>query len=149
MGDSPGSGDFLATAAHEMLAPLKDIILKIAGPLASEIGLGLGDAARVYRFKRAVQLLEKVKRIASDAGFEPRAVSPRLLLPILDASSLEDNDDLHDHWAALLANAANPGTSQSVHAAFIEILKTLSTDDVDFFGPDVRKSARSWHKYQR
>jgi hypothetical protein len=88
--------------------PFADLLDKLAGPLATEIGQTFGDAARFYRFKRALKLLQKVEKLARESGFEPRPVSPKLLLPILDHASLEDDEAIHDRWAAMLANPANP-----------------------------------------
>jgi hypothetical protein len=41
-----------------------------------------------------------------NAGLPPGAVPPRLLLPIIENSSLEDNDSLQGLWAGLLATAS-------------------------------------------
>lgn len=41
-------------------------------------------------------------------GREPQPVEPKLLLPLVQAASLETNEALAEKWAALLANAADP-----------------------------------------
>jgi len=46
--------------------------------------------------------------MARDAGFQPQVVPPKVLFPLLEGASFEDNEDLHTMWAALLANAADP-----------------------------------------
>src|SRR6266849_340531 len=100
--------DLVKAGIESALKPFADLLDKLAGPLASELGQTFRDAARVYRFKRALKLLQKVEKLARESGFEPRSVSPKLLLPILDHASLEDEEAIHDRWAAMLANAANP-----------------------------------------
>lgn len=72
-------------------------------------------------------MLQKTQRMLKEAGINPQAVSPRLFLPILDNSSVENDEDLHSRWAALLANAA--ARSNSVHPSFIEILRQLTPED--------------------
>jgi hypothetical protein len=41
----------------------------------------------------------------------------------LEGASIEDEEDLHTRWAALLANAAS---SDKVHPSYIEVLKQLT-----------------------
>ena len=120
--------DLVKAAIEPLVKPIADLVDKLAGPMATEIGSTLGDTARVYRFKRAVKLFEEVKKIAEEAGFEPQAVRPKLLLPVLDHASIEDDDDMGTRWAALLANAANPDADVEVEASFPEILNQLSPD---------------------
>jgi hypothetical protein len=88
----------------------------------------LAEPVRVFRFKRSVRLLEKVKHIAEESGIELKAVPTKTLLPILENASVEDDEGLHDRWAALLANAASP-TSPRVPPSFVEILRQLSPRD--------------------
>jgi hypothetical protein len=122
--------ELVKVGAEAFFKPFSDLIEKLAGPLAQEVGETFGDAARVFRFKRAVKLPQKVKKFATEAGFEPSAVRPKLLLPLLDHASVEDDEDLHDRWAALLANSANLGGGLTIHASFPEILAQLSSKDV-------------------
>jgi hypothetical protein len=63
------------------VAPVKDLLNRLLGPAVDELGGILADPIRAYRFKRSVHLLEKVKRICHNTGFEPKAV-PLALSPI-------------------------------------------------------------------
>ena len=121
-------------ALDALMKPASDVLLKLLGPAAQETGQMLGDIVRVYRLGRSVKLLNKVKRLAEEAGFEPRAVPVRLLLPILEVASLEQDEDLHTMWANLLANAANPSTDPDLTGwpAFLEVLKQLSPYEARF-----------------
>jgi hypothetical protein len=110
----------------ELLAPVTDILRQLLGSAATEVGLSFGDSARVWRLKRAVKLLEKVRRIADEAGLELKTVTPRLLFPILEAGLLEDDESMQNRWAALLANNA-AGTH--LDRVYPEILRQLSAAD--------------------
>src|ERR1019366_1980885 len=50
-----------------------------------------------------------------------------LFFPVLEAASIEDDDEMQTRWAALLANEAT--SVGSVHPSFIEILKQLAPGD--------------------
>lgn len=113
-----------------LLAPVADTIRDLLGPSAKEIGLGWGDSFRVWRLKRVVRLLEDLKQVASRTGLKLKPVAPKILFPILEASSLEDNEDLHKLWVALLTNAAV--ADSEVLPPFPDILRHLTPKEVRF-----------------
>jgi hypothetical protein len=123
--------DELSTEAlKQAIEPVSDLIKRIAGPAADEIGEYLGAVFRPYTVMRKVEAMLKTQRMLKERGISPQSVPPRLLLPILEGASIEDDEDLHTRWAALLANAsASPG---SVHPSYIEILRQLDPQDAAF-----------------
>lgn len=114
------------------LAPVTDVLNQLLGPAATEIGLSLGDSFRVWRLKRTVRLLEEVRQIAVDAGLHLKPVAPRLLFPLLEAASLEDDRDLHERWVALLTNAARTDYDSEILPSFPDILKQLTSEEAQF-----------------
>jgi abortive infection alpha-like protein len=119
--------DPLTGIAKQTLAPVGDVIKRIAGPLADEIGESLALLARPYRIALSVKMFKKTQRTLKEAGLPAQPVPPRLFLPMLEAASIENDEDLHTKWSALLANAAS--SPEKVHPSFIEILKQLTPDD--------------------
>src|SRR5258708_27512228 len=99
------------------------------GPAADEVAEMWRDQVRVYRYERQVKLLEKVERIAKDAGFTPQAVPPKILFPLLEGASFEDDENLNDMWAALLANAASPENAEQERPGFISLLRHMAPDE--------------------
>lgn len=61
------------------------------------------------------------------ASSEIKPIAPRLFFPVLEAASIEDNDEMQTRWAALLANEAT--SVGSVHPSFLEILRQLALED--------------------
>ncbi len=117
--------DPVSTAlAKKALEPIGGLLQRIAGPLADEIGDSLAIIARPYRIKLSLKMFQKTQRMLEEAGIAPQAVPPRLFLPIVESASIEDDEDLHTRWAALLANAAT--SHNSVHPSYIETLKQLT-----------------------
>ena len=119
-------GNEIESANKLLSGPLGDLLRKLAGPLADEVGESLGVWARHYRFRLSVKMWQKTQTMVGQSGLDPHAVSPRLFLPIVEKASVEDDEDLHSRWAALLANAS---VSDLVHPSFIEILGQLSPRD--------------------
>jgi hypothetical protein len=116
-------------AVKQALQPVGDILRKIVGPLADEMGESMGVVARHYRYKLAVKMYQKTERMLLDAGLQPHSVPPRLFLPIIENASMQDDEDLHTRWAALLANAAT--SPDLVHPSFIEVLRQLTPKDAE------------------
>lgn len=116
-------------SVKQTLAPVQDIVRQVSGPAATEVGLILGDYFRVWRLKRAVRLLEDVKQAASDSGLTLKPVAPRLLFPILDAATLEEEPELHRRWVALLTNAATSFDGEML-PSFPDVLKQLVSAEV-------------------
>jgi hypothetical protein len=112
--------------------PIESIVKTLAGPAAEEIGLSFRDSVQVWRFKRQIRLFERVKQICNEAGMQPKAVKLPLLFEIVDKASLEEDDDLQDRWANLLANAADPKQDVLVLTAFPDILRQISKEEALF-----------------
>ena len=124
--------DFGEKLLEKALDPIMDLLKKVAGPAAEEIGLTLQDSVRLYRRKRQFRLLEKFGEFVERRGLEPEPIKPKVLLRGLDYGSIEDDDELQDRFAALLANATDPATSHDMTLAFLEILNQLTPVDVKF-----------------
>jgi hypothetical protein len=117
-------GEIIKSGVADKLA---DLVHKLAGPMADELGQMFGDKVRIYRVQNWVKTLQKTDRILRDAGLSPRAVPPRLLLPIAENSSVEDSESLQEMWAGLLATASQE--TDAVSPSFIETLKQLTPEE--------------------
>jgi len=113
------------------LSDLTGLLKRLAGPSIDEVGAILADQVKVYRLKNLLKTAEKTKRILEDAGVEPQSIPSRYLLPILDTCSVEDNDDLQERWAGLLASASQEADSLS--PSYIETLKQLTPKEAKHF----------------
>jgi hypothetical protein len=110
----------IAETARHFLGKLLDQGLEQGGGLIS-------DTVAFWRFKNKVNLALKTKQFLDSKGIDPRKVLPKVALPILEAGSLEIDEEMQDRWAALLANAATAG--ERVPPAFPRILADLSARD--------------------
>ena len=118
------AGEIIKSGAFDKLA---DVAHKLAGPLAEELGLLLADKAKLYRLKNWINVVKKTEKILQEANLPPTAVPPRMFLPILEASSVENDEILQDLWAGLLASASE--RSDSLSPSFIETLKQLTPSE--------------------
>lgn len=94
---------------------------KFVGPAAEAIGKAAWEQAQ--------QLGVKATAYLAAVGREPQPVEPKLLLPLVQAASLETDPTLAEKWAALLANAADPAQKVQVQPGFAEVLRQLTPMD--------------------
>jgi hypothetical protein len=71
-----------------------------------------------------------------------RIVPPKLALPIIENASLEEDDEMQDLWANLLASAVDPDFKGGIRSAFIEIIKQLEVVDVHTLNAIFEESRR-------
>ena len=76
------------------------------------------------RVERRYALLERGTTLVMEVGESPKPVPGRLLFPILEHGSSEEDETLFERWAALLANASI--RQDHVLPAFAGILSDLS-----------------------
>ncbi len=119
------------TKALETTEKLASFIAKVFNePIRDAVGI-IGDRLRFMRWERQVRLADKVNEMLSQRGTtETRAVPLKFALPILENASLEDNDELQDLWAKLLANSMDPNFTTEIRFTFLEIIKSLNPLDI-------------------
>lgn len=125
----PLSGALIKGGIEQGVSAAKGLLEKLCGPAFEEIGSLLQDRARVYRLKNQLRMLSKVQVMLQEAGTEVHAVPLRALLPLLEGAALEDNEDLSDKWAGLLASVASLGENESTHPGFAQILSQITPQE--------------------
>lgn len=101
-----------------------DLFHKFAAPAAEEIGGIIGDKMKLYRLKNWISTAQKAVNLLREAGVAPKAVPPKLLLPIIESCSVEEDRTLQEMWAGLLATASQE--TDSVSPSFAETLKQMT-----------------------
>ena len=98
----------------------------ISGPLEQGIGI-FEDRLRYTRWERRVRLMKRADEFLSQQGLASptKAIPLKFAVPLLQAATLEDNDELQDKWARLLVNAATD-SGIDLQRSFIDILEQLT-----------------------
>ena len=100
-------------------------ILKGFKGTIQEVSAALTDNIRAYRVQNQIKILEKTKLLCSEKNIQPNVVPNRILAPLLQEASFEDNEELQSRWAALLANSIDD--PNIIHPCYINILKQLTS----------------------
>ncbi len=100
----------------------------------------LSDQFGYWRQLNLIRVSEKFKIKCERKGINPKQVSPKFLAQFIEAASLDEDADIQDMWAGLLAEEAQfPGT---ISLRTISVLKTLSKDEANMFQSLYSKAVR-------
>jgi Abortive infection alpha len=116
-----------------MAALATDFLSRVLAPGADATGVALAHPIEEWhrkRVDRANEIVVSAARILEEEGVDPQPVPGRILFPILQSGSLEENDALRSTWARLLASAAAADTQSRVSPAFAHVLAQLNPVDV-------------------
>ncbi|HMH43603.1 MAG TPA: Abi-alpha family protein [Pyrinomonadaceae bacterium] len=113
-------------------------------PLETVMGI-LNDKLQFMRWERKLRLAQRGREIIDKRGIEGplRPIPYKLALPIIENASLEDNDELQDLWANLLASAVDPNFDGVIRTAYIDIIRQLEVIDVHVLNV-VHKAYGKW-----
>ena len=112
--------------AESLTKEASSLITRVFGPAADVIGRVL--ASKVERFFAVNQatVINRATEMVAEAGEEPRTVPLRLMVPLLDGASREDNSEMQERWAAMLANASISAESDGLPPVFATMLSNLT-----------------------
>ncbi|MEL7271455.1 MAG: Abi-alpha family protein [Bacteroidota bacterium] len=106
----------------------KDFLDKLVMPAVEETGLLIKEKVTYWKFKNQVKILNKAKDYCEKHGIKPKTVSFKLLVPLIETSSLEEDELLQDKWAVLLGNLVDSDQNIENHV-FPYILGQISTNE--------------------
>lgn len=96
------------------------------GPAIKEFGELFADKVRSKRLNNQIKIFNDTIKILEKNGLETRQLNLKTLIPLIEKSSLEDDEKLQDKWANLIANiASTPETG--LEPKLINTLSNLSS----------------------
>jgi len=104
---------------------------KLITPAIEEIGLLAKDKVTLWRFKNQVKILNKAQKHCEIHNINPKKVQFKLLVPLIETSSLEEDEILQDKWAILLSNMVDSEQNIENHV-FPYILGQISKNEFLF-----------------
>lgn len=98
---------------------------KIINPPLEEIGLLLQDRVKLWRLKQQLKIVNKAKELVEKHNISVKVVPLKILAPLLENASLEEDDQLQSMWARLLVNYVD-SKQNLLSSVFPFILSQLS-----------------------
>lgn len=119
-------------AIDNITSAAKEFLQKVINPPLEEVGLLFADSVKLWRFRNQVNILTKAQKILKDKGVKTRKVSLKVLTPLLEESSVEEDSSLQDKWATLIANTVSEG-SQLDTTLYSHILSQITRGEAELF----------------
>lgn len=96
----------------------------IGGPIGQASGI-VEDKLKYLRWERQVRYIRKAEEFLAQQGLQAptRPVPMKIAIPIFEAASMEEDDDLQDMWARLLVNAADADGGAEVTRGLVTVLR--------------------------
>lgn len=114
------------------LAANSEISKKLVSPFADEWGKVVAIFGEIARYYATDNLGKVFKKWAASRGDKPIAADDiKKVLPLLQAASMQDDDDLQSRWAALLESTVS---SQDTLPSFGQTLSQLNAEEAKFLG---------------
>jgi len=88
----------------QLLDKGEKVIKAVLGPSISEISETFADNFRLRRFKNQINILTKAQKYIEKKGIEPKKIDLKVLAPLIELSSLEEDIELQEKWAKLITN---------------------------------------------
>lgn len=125
MGETAKTMLSASTVLEKIGPPLSRII---GEPLEQIAGI-LTDKLKYVRWERSVRLVDRANKFLTERGSQSKlgSVPLNIAIPILEAATLEEDDDLQDNWARLLINAADANSGIQVKRGLVSILQDFGT----------------------
>jgi hypothetical protein len=115
----------------EVIKSTGSYLADILGDLPKDtIGYLFGDRIKEMRAERLEKMVTRSREILEESGVsEPVRPNLKLVLPLLGEAADEDDDELQDLWARLLAATMNPDKLKGYGREFVEAAKKLDPPD--------------------
>lgn len=106
-------------------------------------GLGiLSDQVKFWRWLNQVNILKRAQVKIKSSGLNKQQIPLKVLVPIVQNSGLEEDENMQDKWANMLANAATGNVEVSPnYAAILNELSPLEVSILDKIYLEVNKEA--------
>jgi hypothetical protein len=122
------SGEAAVEVAKE---EAKGFLKQLFGPSAEAIGEDLALRHRERLFNNLVEVLSRAKKRLKAKSVTVHELPLKILHPLLESASLEEDPEIQEMWANLVAGVATDG-KELFYSAYIQILKQLSTEEARF-----------------
>lgn len=96
--------DISSTVVEKGIDAARGFLESLIKPAVEEVGLLLKEKLTIWRLKNQVKVLNKAKEYCEKNNISVKSISLKLLTPLLENASLEEDETLQDKWAILLSN---------------------------------------------
>lgn len=113
----------------QILDKSEALLKTLFGPSFEEIGGMIADNVKLRRFKNQIKIFAKAQELLKEKNIDPKKVSLKVLAPLIEYSSYEEEENLQDKWSQLTAHILEGSVDIVFQQNCISILNKLSTEE--------------------
>jgi hypothetical protein len=106
-----------------------DLIKRILGPAADAIGSTLGEKVQTWTKSNRDKVLLKTQKLIDEQDIIVQQISTKVFAQVWEFAGHEDDRDLQDLWANLLANYVDSTKNLTINV-YPDILRQLSSNEI-------------------
>ncbi|MDR6158621.1 hypothetical protein QF023_002137 [Chryseobacterium sp. SLBN-27] len=110
----------------QILDKTSTFVSKLFGPSINEFAELFADKVKFVRLKNQIKIFNKTRELLEKNGLEPRELNLKTLVPLIEKSSVEDDELLQDKWANLIANISTT-PENGLEPRLVNTLSSLSS----------------------
>lgn len=110
----------------------KHFVQTVITPPLEQVGGLLADKVKSWRLNNQIAIVIKAENLLKERGVKTKKVSLKVMAPLLEECSLEDDENLQQKWAALLANTVSENSTVKTNL-FTSTLKEMTAEDAEVF----------------
>lgn len=119
-------------ALENLTDTAKDFVQKLIFPAAEEVGGLLADRLKLFRLKNQVDVLTRAQNYLNEKNIKTKKISLKVMAPLLENCSLEEDESLKEKWAALIANTVTED-SELESTLYSHLLSQITNRDAQIF----------------
>jgi hypothetical protein len=100
----------------------------LAEPAKSVTGFLVTDRVNFRRYKNLIRMVVEAKHLLEAAGLSATEVPLKIIHPLLEAASVEEDEDIQKIYSTLLAGASSADRLPFI-ASYVDILRQLSPEE--------------------
>jgi Abortive infection alpha len=113
----------------QILDKSESLIKTLFGPSFDELGGMISDQIKLRRFKNQLKIFTKAQEILKEKNIDPKKVSLKVLAPLIELSSYEEEESLQQKWAQLTAHIIVNNSDTIFQQNCINILNKISNEE--------------------
>jgi hypothetical protein len=115
----------------QILDKSEALLKTLFGQAFDELGGMIADQVRLRRFKNQIKIFARAQEILKEKKIDPKKVSLKVLAPLIEYSSYEEEPSLQERWSSLTAYILETDEDLLFQQNCISILNKISAKEAN------------------
>jgi len=113
----------------QLLDKTEAVAKTLFGPSFDELGGAIADQVRARRWKNQLKIFENAQKLLVEKNINPKKVSLKVLAPLIEFASYEEEETLQTKWSNLIAHILTNDNEVLFHQNCISVLNKICSEE--------------------